>query len=344
MRPMRVLYVDDDLALVRLAQRVLGRQGFELFHARDGDEALSFLLENSVHVVALDHYLPGCTGLDLLAKLQELESAPAVVYVTGSSELSVAVSALKAGAADFVPKTVGEDFLVLLASALEQAFEKSRLQAEKELAERELRVAKDRAEVLLKEVNHRVANSLSLVAALVSLQASAITDAAAKMALSETQSRIYAISLVHKRLYSSSDARYVALNEYLGGLLEHLQHSLRDQWSGTRFDAQLDTILLKTDQSVNLGIIVAEWITNACKYAYPGGCGEIRVRLQRVSEERAELSVEDDGIGRVDNEGAKGTGLGTRIVRAMADSMNATIEYGTLVPGTVARLSFPVLV
>jgi two-component sensor histidine kinase len=206
-----------------------------------------------------------------------------------------------------------------------------------------LRVAKDRAEVLLKEVNHRVANSLSLVAALVNLQASAITDAAAKKALSETQSRIYAISMVHKRLYSSSDARYVALDEYLGGLLEHLQHSLRDEWSGTRFDARLDAILLKTDQSVNLGIIVAEWITNACKYAYPNGFGEVRVRLQRVSDGWAELSVEDDGVGRSDDAASKGTGLGTRIVRAMAESMNGTIEYGTLMPGTVARLSFPVL-
>jgi two-component sensor histidine kinase len=265
------------------------------------------------------------------------------VYVTGSSELSVAVAALKAGAADFVPKTVGDDFLVLLASALEQAFEKSRLQAEKELAEREMRIAKDRAEVLLKEVNHRVANSLSLVVALVNLQASAITDPAAKNALNETQSRIYAISMVHKRLYSSSDVRYVALDEYLGSLLEHLQHSMRDHWSGTRFNAQLDTVLLKTDHSVNLGIIVAEWITNSCKYAYPQGSGEIRVRLQRSADGWAELSVEDDGVGRGEEAAAKGTGLGTRIVRAMAESMNASIEYANLKPGTSARLNFPIL-
>lgn len=342
-RPIRVLYVDDDVALVRLAQRVLGRQGFELSHARDGEEALSYLRDNSVHVVALDHYLPDSTGLQLLAKLQELGSAPAVVYVTGSSELSVAVSALKAGAADFVPKTVGDDFLVLLASALEQAFEKSLLQAEKEQAERDMRIAKDRAEALLKEVNHRVANSLSLVAALVNLQVSAITDPAAQNALSETQSRIHAIAMVHKRLYSSSDVRFVALDEYLGGLLEHLQLSMRDQWHGAILKVQLDALLLKPDHSVNLGIVVAEWVTNACKYAYPGRSGEIRVRLQRISEQRAQLSVEDDGVGRGNEAAATGTGLGTRIVRAMAQSMNASVEYASLTPGTVARLNFPVL-
>ncbi len=342
-RPIKVLYVDDDAALARLTQRVLGRQGFELSHAKDSEEALSKLRDMHVHVVALDHYLPDGTGLQLLARLKELEAAPAVVYVTGSSELSVAVAALKAGAADFVPKTVGDDFLVLLASALEQAFEKSLLQAEKEQAERELRIAKDRAEVLLKEVNHRVANSLSLVAALVNLQASAITDPVAKTALSETQSRITAISMVHKRLYSSSDVRFVALDEYLAGLLEHLQTSMHDQWRGATLKADLDALLLKTDQSINLGVVLAEWVTNACKYAYPGGSGEIRVRLQRLSGEQAQLSVEDDGVGRGEEGSARGTGLGTRIVRAMAQSMDATVEYASLMPGTAARLIFPVL-
>lgn len=342
-RPIKVLYVDDDMALVRLAQRVLGRQGFDLVHAKDSEEALSKLHNMHVHVVALDHYLPDGTGLELLSRLKELEAKPAVVYVTGSSELSVAVAALKEGASDFVPKTVGDDFLVLLASALEQAFEKSLLQAEKEQAERELRIAKDRAEVLLKEVNHRVANSLSLVASLVSLQASAITDSVAKNALNETQSRIYAISMVHKRLYSSSDVRFVALNEYLAGLLEHLQISMHDQWKGATLKAELDALLLRTDQSISLGIVVAEWVTNSCKYAYPGGTGEIRVRLRRLSEQQAQLSVEDDGVGREEDGSVKGTGLGTRIVRAMAQSMNATVEYTSLSPGTAARLIFPVL-
>lgn len=341
-RPIRVLYVDDDIALVRLAQRVLGRQGLEVMHARNREEALASLSEHNIHVVALDHYLPDGTGLELLARLQEMGSAPAVVYVTGSSELSVAVAALKAGAADFVPKTIGEDFMVLLGAALEQAFEKSRLQADKELAERELRIAMDRAEVLLKEVNHRVANSLALVAALINLQSSAIADPTAKKALNETHARIYAISMVHKRLYSSDDVRYVALGEYLSGLLEHLQISLRDGGHGAVLLVELDELLLKTDESINLGIIVTEWVTNACKYAYPHGSGEIRVKLRRLSDQRAELSVEDDGIGQDSGDPAKGTGLGTRIVLAMAKSMNGNVKYSSRMPGTAAILDFPI--
>ena len=89
----------------------------------------------------------------------------------------------------------------------------------------DLASARDRAEVLLAEVNHRVANSLALVSSLVTLQAKALIDDAAKSALSETQDRIFAISLVHKRLYSSSNVRSVALDEYLNGLLDHLRTS-----------------------------------------------------------------------------------------------------------------------
>ena len=87
--------------------------------------------------IALDHYLATGTGLDFLARtgerratLRRSSTSPA------PTEMSVAVAALKAGAADFVPKTVGEDFLVLLGSALQQAVEKARLRAQKEAAER----------------------------------------------------------------------------------------------------------------------------------------------------------------------------------------------------------------
>ena len=338
----RVLYIDDDLALVRLVQKALGRRGFEVAHAASAEKALAHLAAGDVHVIALDHYLTTGTGLDFLARLASLDNAPAVVYVTGSSEMNVAVAALKAGAADFVPKTVGDDFLVLLASALEQAVEKSRLKAQKEAAEREVRMARDRAEVLLAEVNHRVANSLAIVASMVTLQAKAVTSQEAKDALAETQARIYAISSVHKRLYNSGDVRFVTLNEYLSGLLAHLETSMRDKGHGASLIQDIVPMKLRTDASINLGIVVTEWVTNAFKYAYPDRAGDVRVRLHQLPEGFVELTVEDDGVGRNGDGTAKGTGLGTRIVKAIAVSMNAEIEYLDRQPGTAARLIFPV--
>jgi two-component sensor histidine kinase/CHASE3 domain sensor protein len=205
----------------------------------------------------------------------------------------------------------------------------------------DLIAARDKAEVLLAEVNHRVANSLSMVAALVRLQSNGIKDQVAKDALNETQGRIDAISAVHKSLYSSGDARFVDLDQYLSGLLSNVETSMRNEGHGASLRYDLEPLKLKPDLSVNLGVIVTEWVTNAFKYAYPDRAGEVRVRLKRLPEGRAELVVEDDGVGRGAEGAPKGSGLGTRIVNAMARTIGAEEEYIARHPGTSARLAFP---
>ncbi len=205
----------------------------------------------------------------------------------------------------------------------------------------DLVAARDKAELLLAEVNHRVANSLSMVAALVRLQSNAMNEPVAKEALKETQARIDAIASVHKRLYSSGDARFVELDEYLSGLLSNVETSMRNEGHGASLRYDLEPLKLKPDSSVNLGVIVTEWVTNAFKYAYPDRTGEVRVRLKRLADGRAELVVEDDGVGRSPDGVAKGSGLGTRIVSAMARTIGAEVDYIARCPGTGARLAFP---
>ncbi len=202
--------------------------------------------------------------------------------------------------------------------------------------------ALDRAEVLLAEVNHRVANSLMMVASLVRLQSNAVANQDAKVALGETEARIHAIADVHKQLYNSGDARLVALDEYLSGLLRQLQSSMQSEGHGASLDYHLEPLKLPTDSSINLGMVVTEWVTNAFKYAYPGQRGEVRVNLKRLPDGQGELLVEDDGIGRVDGAPARGTGLGTRLVNAMAGNVGGEIQYARREPGTRARLTFPV--
>ena len=181
-----------------------------------------------------------------------------------------------------------------------------------------------------------------LVASLVRLQSNAVKEPSAKSILSETEARIQAISMVHQRLYTSGDVKVVALDEYLTSLLDHLQNSMRGDGLGTLVRYQLESLKLETDASVNLGVIVAEWVTNAVKYAYPDRRGEIRVDLKRLPDGRGELSVEDDGVGRSEGAPARGTGLGTRLVSAMAKSIGAEIHYDARHPGTGARLVFPI--
>jgi two-component sensor histidine kinase/CHASE3 domain sensor protein len=198
---------------------------------------------------------------------------------------------------------------------------------------------RDRAAVLVKEINHRVANSLSLTASMVALQSRATTNDALRDALTETHARIFAIADVHKRLYTSDDTRSVALDEYLVGILEQMKTTMQAGARPVGLRYELESIRMPTDASINLGIVVTEWVTNALKYAYPDRGGEVRVKLRRVADDRAELAVEDDGIGRNGDE-IKGSGLGTKIVTAMAVAVNGEIEYERRHPGTSARITF----
>jgi len=203
----------------------------------------------------------------------------------------------------------------------------------------DLAMARERAEVLLVEVNHRVANSLQLVAVLVRMQLRSVTDPAAQDALRETQSRINAISLIHKSLYTSGDVTNVALNDYLGAMLRNLETAMRKDGHTAIVKCYLEPMSLPTDASVNLGVAVQELVTNAFKYAYPDEkTGEVRVRLKRLGDGKAELTVEDDGVGIAPNAAHAGTGLGSKIIQTMASALQTRVEYINLAPGTAARL------
>ncbi len=334
----RVLYIDDDAGLRRLAARALARHGFDLTVAERGAEGVARATVTRFDLIAVDHYMPEMDGLETLKHLRALPDPPPIIYVTGSEEGRVAVAALKAGAADYVVKTVGGDFFDLLANVFAQVLARSTLERDKALAEDQLRASNARLETLLREVNHRVANSLQLVSAMVRLQSAALDDAGARNALEDTQRRIAAIAQVHRRLYTANHVEHVDMREYLGALVDELGETWSSPAAPRTLSLAAEPIRLATDRAVSLGVIVTELVSNACKYAYPAAGGEVRIGLAREGDGHFLLAVEDDGVGMVPGAPARGTGVGTKLIRAMAQSLQSFVEYDTDGRGVRATL------
>jgi two-component sensor histidine kinase len=334
----RLLYIDDDAGLRTLATRALSRRGFDVTCADSGEAGVALARSDHFDLVAVDHYMPGMDGLETLVQLRKLENPPPVVYVTGSEEGRVAVAALKAGAADYVVKTVGADFFDLLAAALDQVRERSALERDKRLAEERLRASNARLEALLGEVNHRVANSLQLVNAMIRLQANALDNEEARQALANTERRIEAIAQVHRRLYTSDDVEGVDMEDYLKALVDELGEAWSSDEPRRALLLDVDPIRLPPDRAVSLGVIVNELVSNAFKYAYgPTVPGEVRISLKRDSDAYV-LAVEDDGVGMDATPRPRGSGLGSRLIKAMAQSLRGSIQYDTSGQGVRAVL------
>jgi two-component sensor histidine kinase len=337
----RVLYVDDDVGLGVLLAKAFSPYGYEVETVENGETALQRLQANSYGVVALDHNLTSEVGLDLIPRIRELPDPPPIIYVTGSDEARVAVAALKAGAVDYVWKDVQGHYRELLREAIKTALEQEALRREAEEAHRQVKEGRDRAEALLREVNHRVANSLALVSSFLNLQSNTLSDPAAKQVLTDAMARISAVAGVHRRLYTSSDVRSVDVNAYLEGLAEELRASTSDRCR-VKFSSAGVPVEVPTDRAVSLGVIVAELLTNAVKYAYPSGSGEVRVTLAQPEDGRLTVRVEDDGVGCSGEGEVVGTGLGMRIIRAMAQSLQASIRYEPKAQGTHVALEMPI--
>jgi two-component sensor histidine kinase len=220
---------------------------------------------------------------------------------------------------------------VLVGLALATTSEALRKALEKAVA------AEQAADVMLYELNHRIRNNLAMVASVLELQRRAQKDQSAKEAFASAAGRVHVIANAHNHLLPKEGQSLIDMREYLTVCCQNLGDTLRDvRPIAVKVDAS--QILLRDDKAVSIGLIVNELVTNAFKYAFPEDRGgTVHVVLQAQSDGKLELVVEDDGQGCPED--AK-EGLGSRIVRLLAQQLGSTIRREATNPG--CRLSLTI--
>src|SRR5215470_18778713 len=203
---------------------------------------------------------------------------------------------------------------------------------ERERYERGLKAALARHQVLLKEITHRVKNSLAIVASMLKLQASEVNDPALTPHLEKAASRVSAVAKAHERIHQGDGTDRLDLGVYVRDICQDLNEATPLCHIEVAVEPDINVV---TDRAVPFALVANELITNAAKYAYHDQSGTIWVRLARGADDMIALSVRDEGRGLpVDFELRSAPGLGMRIIRALAQQLNATIEVRRLDPGT----------
>lgn len=194
-------------------------------------------------------------------------------------------------------------------------------------------------EVLLKEANHRIQNSLQLVSSFLGLQARALDDPALRAPLEEARRRLHAVALVHRRLYRADQIETIDLARYIEELIGDMLESMGSEWAG-QIALDLSPVLVPTDRAVTLGLILTELVINANKYAYDGAPGPIEVTLEARGA-GFKLVVADHGKGKPGKPG-KREGFGSRMMAAMVQQLDAQLEQLDNGPGLRTVLTGPV--
>ena len=211
---------------------------------------------------------------------------------------------------------------------------------EREHYEQSLKAALGRQEVLLKEITHRVKNSLAIVASMLKIQAREVSDPAVTQHLEKAAHRVSAVAKAHERIHQGNGPDRLDLGIYVRDVCK----DLNDAAPLRRIEVTAESgITVMTDRAIPIALMINELITNAAKYAYEDDqIGNIWVRVARGADDRVELSVRDEGRGLpTDFEFRSASGLGMRILGALSQQLNATIEVRRLDPGTEFVVTAP---
>jgi two-component sensor histidine kinase len=211
---------------------------------------------------------------------------------------------------------------------------------EQQQYQRKLQAALDRHQVLLREVNHRVKNSLQVVSSMLQLQANAVGDQNLSERLNEAASRVNAVGRAYEHLAYTADYENIDLIEYLHQIIRDLESTVAP--CKIQFDAP-QAIQFAADRAIVIGLIINELVSNAGKYAYPDHTGGlIWVRVVQTENETIAISVRDQGVGLPPGfEPAASKQLGTRLVNALAKQLGGELTRQPAPTGVDFTLHIP---
>jgi two-component sensor histidine kinase len=196
-------------------------------------------------------------------------------------------------------------------------------------------------DALMREIHHRVKNNLQVITSLLNMQQRALTDPAARAAMSDTRQRITALALIYRALYQSPDLRRVDVRQFLEELTAHLTAGEGGRPSMVRTQLTADDLEIDPDKLAPLALFAVEAISNARKHAYGEEGGLIRVRFT-VSSDEVVLEIADEGKGdaaALDDS----SGVGRTLMSAFARQLRGRVEIGRGERGgVVAKLIFPI--
>ena len=225
--------------------------------------------------------------------------------------------------------------LTIFANVLGVALSRRNAESQAVEARAETSRRDNRAEVLLRELQHRVKNNFQVILGFLSLQRRQSETEEARHRIGRVMDRVFAIGLAHDQLSFQEGDNRVDFADYLRALCANIDPGRRD----IVFDVMADRAVLPLDRAVPAGLVVNELVTNSVKYAFGDSGGTIRVTF-RVDENIAEarLTVEDDGRGMA---ASGGGGLGLSLVESFAQQLGGRVEHVPVPQGTQAVLRFP---
>ncbi len=208
------------------------------------------------------------------------------------------------------------------------------------VTEERLRTTLREKDVLIEEVHHRVKNNLQVITSLLGLQARTIKDPATRKNFEESRYRVQAMAILHEILYESSSLAEIDFADYIRRLVEHLVRSYGAA-SRIRTEVRLEALHCHRDVALPCGLIVNELLSNAFKYAFPGGkTGSIRVVLRRGLRGKVHLMVRDNGVGLPPGlDWNTSPTLGLRLVRTLARQIDAEVKASRRA-GTLFSITF----